>query len=212
MGRKDTRWGYYGHSLFFALVAVVGFAGSAMAQTYVVDTGPGANTGGLSLTANQHLAGQFTLGLGHEINGLEGWMIYPTITGDLPVYVVLYGDDDGVPDLTNEIHSQLILVPASGIPFVSDWHGIGGLEIPIYGDTPYWLAFEVPTPDFGSGAMPPTPAAELDFYAVDGGAGYTANTTSRLGIQVLPEPASAMMLVCGVGGLIISSQRRRLDL
>jgi len=147
-------------------------AGVAEGQTYVVDTGPGAAQGGLSLTRNQYLAGQFTLDLGHEINGLEGWMIYPTLIGDLPVYVVLYGDDGGVPDLDNQLHSQLIQVPASGIPFAASWHGITGLEIPVYGGTPYWLAFEVPTDNFGSGAMPPTTLQELDLYAIDSTAGW----------------------------------------
>ncbi len=208
MGLNDTsrrgRWA----SCWVLLIGAVAIVGTAGAQTYVVDTGPGANTGGLSLTRNQYLAGQFTLDLGHEINGLEGWMIYPTITGDLPVYAVLYGDAGGVPDLANEIHSQLFLVPASGIPFVSDWHGIGGLEIPVYGGRPYWLAFEVPTEDFGSGAMPPTPLQELDLYAIDSGAGYTANTTARLGIRVLPEPALAASIVFGGAGLILLSRGR----
>jgi len=208
MGLNDTRgrrrWG----SCLIVLIGAAVMGGNVSAQTYVVDTGPGANTGGLSLTRNQYLAGQFTLDVGHEINGLEGWMIYPTITGDLPVFAVLYGDDGGVPDLSNEIYSQLFVVPASGIPFAADWHGIGGLEIPVYGGRPYWLAFEVPTEDFGSGAMPPTTLPELDLYAVDSGAGYVANTTARLGIRVLPEPAMATSIGIGGWGLILLSRRR----
>ena len=208
MGRNDTWLRRILVQSIVLLVGVAAFGVSASAQTYVVDTGPGAATGGLSLTRNQYLAGQFTLDLGHEINGLEGWMIYPTIVGDLPVYAVLYGDAGGVPDLANEIYSQLFLVPASGIPFASDWHGIGGLEIPVYGGRPYWLAFEVPTEDFGSGAMPPTPLPELDLYAIDSGAGYTANTTARLGIRVLPEPALAASIVFGGAGLMLLSRGR----
>ena len=172
MGQKDTRSRRLWMSGLCALVLAGGMAGVAEGQTYVVDTGPGAAQGGLSLTRNQYLAGQFTLDLGHEINGLEGWMIYPTLIGDLPVYVVLYGDDGGVPDLDNQLHSQLIQVPASGIPFAASWHGITGLEIPVYGGTPYWLAFEVPTDNFGSGAMPPTTLQELDLYAIDSTAGW----------------------------------------
>ena len=37
--------------------------------------------------------------------------------------------------------------------------------------------------------MPPTPLQELDLYAVDSGTGYVSNTTTRIGIRVLPEPA-----------------------
>jgi hypothetical protein len=193
-----------------ASAAFLGMVDAVSAQpTYVVDTGPGGATGGLSLTQNQYLAGQFTLDQGHEINGLEGWMIYPTVVGDLPVFAVLYGDDGGVPDLTNEIHRQLFLVPASGIPFAADWHGIGGLALPVYGGTPYWLAFEVPSGSFGSGAMPPTAIQELDSYAIDTGAGYLANSTARLGIRVLPEPGLAVTLANGACALAIAGARRR---
>ena len=187
-----------------AMTITMTMAGESTADpSYVVDTGPGSSTGGLSLTRNQYLAGQFTLDLGHEINGLEGWMIYPTIVGDLPVVAVLYGDDDGVPDLSNEIRSQLFLVPASGIPFAADWHGVGGFTLPVHAGT-YWLAFEVPSDNFGSGAMPPTPLQELDLYAIDSGAGYVVNTTSRIGIRVLPEPGLETLLACGVGALAAS--------
>lgn len=190
------------------MIALGGLAGDAKAQSYVVDTGPGAAVGGLSLTENQYLAGQFTLDLGHEINGLEGWMIYPTLMGELPVYVVLYGDDGGVPDLANQIHAQLIQVPASGIPFAADWHGISGLEIPVYGDRPYWVAFEVPSDISGSGAMPRTALQELDSYAIDSSGGYTANTTALLGVRVLPEPGLAAMLACGIGVMAVAGASR----
>lgn len=212
MGRKGTRGRDSGFFLLFVFVALTSFGGAARAQTYVVDTGEGAAVGGLSLTASQYLAGQFTLDAGHEINALEGWIIYPTISGDLPVDVVVYEDDGGVPDLTREIYFLPTLVPASGLPLSADWHGITippSLPLYLYGGRPYWLAFELPTADFGSGTMPPTPVAELDFYAIDSGAGYVANTTSRFGIRVLPEPGSGVMLVCGVGGLIGVSRSRR---
>jgi len=194
MGRSDIRRTRIRTSFLTISMVVAAWAGLAAAEAeYIVDTGPGANTGGLSLTRNQYLAGQFTLDSAHEINALEGWMIYPTLVGSLPVYAVLYGDDEGVPDLSAELHAQLFLVPASGIPFTSDWHGVEGLALDVGAGT-YWLAFEVPTEDFGSGAMPPTPTQNLDLYAVDGGSGYIANVTSRLGIRVLPEPGVAAML------------------
>lgn len=186
-----------------ALSLALATTGLARAQAvYVVDTGPGANTGGLSLTRSQYLAGRFTLDQGHELYALEGWMIYPTITGSLPVWAVLYREgEDSLPDLSNEVYSQLFAVPASGIPFAAGWHGVHGFTLPVYGGT-YWLAFEVPTTDFGSGAMPPTPSAELDDYAVDSGGGYVSNSAARIGIRVLPEPAPAKMLAWGMLGLI----------
>ena len=209
MGRSDIRRTRIRTSFLTISMVVAAWAGLAAAEAeYIVDTGPGANTGGLSLTRNQYLAGQFTLDSAHEINALEGWMIYPTLVGSLPVYAVLYGDDDGVPDLSAELYTQLFLVPASGIPFTSDWHGIEGLALEVDAGT-YWLAFEVPTEDFGSGAMPPTPTQNLDLYAVDGGSGYIANVTSRLGIRVPPEPGVAAMLGWGVGALMLAGRTRR---
>jgi hypothetical protein len=171
---------------------------------YVVDTGPGAAAGGLTMSANQYLAGQFTIDSSVEINELEGWMIYPTLVGSLPVEVVLYEDFDDLPDTMNEIHRQLFTVPASGIPFAAAWHGVTGLSIPVDAGT-YWLAFELPTGDFGSGAMPATTLQELDLYAIDaGGSGYVSNTTSRIGIRVLPEPGLATLLAAGIGFLVLA--------
>jgi hypothetical protein len=187
----------------------VGIAGTASAQTYLVDTGPGAASGGLSLTVNQYLAGQFTLDLGSEIEALEGWMIYPTIIGELPVDVVIYGDDGGLPDVTNEIYFLRGQVDAALSP---NWHGITippTLPLYLYGGRPYWLAFEVPSGSFGSGAMPPTPLAELDGYAVDGGLGYVENPTANLGIRVLPEPTFVWLLVSGGLGLLCADRLRR---
>ncbi len=185
-------------------------AGVASAQAvYVVDTGPGADTGGLSLSGTQSLAGRFTLDLGHELYGLEGWIIYPTITGSLPVRVVLYEDFEGLPDTGAVVHSQLFTVPASGIPFAAGWHGISGVTIPVYGGT-YWLAFELPSGDFGSGAMPPTPLVELDDYAVDSGGGFASSPTARIGIRVLPEPGQGVMSALGAIALVsLGSTRRR---
>jgi hypothetical protein len=185
-------------------------AGVGHAQAvYVVDTGPGSDTGGLSLSATQSLAGRFTVDLGHELYALEGWMIYPTTVGNLPVRVVLYEDLEGLPDTAAVVHSQLFSVPASGIPFAADWHGIAGVTIPVYGGT-YWLAFELPSGDFGSGAMPPTPLVELDDYAVDSGSGFVSSPTARIGIRVLPEPGQGAMLAWGAIALVgLGSSRTR---
>jgi hypothetical protein len=209
MGRDGTRaaigrWVTTTLGLGLALT----LAGVAGAQPmYLVDTGPGSAIGGLSLSTTGFLAGQFTLDQSYEINALEGWIIYPTVTGQLPVYAVLYGDDAGLPDLSDEIHAQLFQVPASGVPLSADWYGVSGLAIPVEAGI-YWLAFEVPTADFGSGAMPPTPLQELDLYAVDSGAGYTSNTTAKIGIRVVPEPGAGAMLVGGTVGLTLVGRAR----
>lgn len=195
------------------LLAMIGLPLGASADSeYLVDTGPGANTGGRTLSATQFLAGQFTIEAGYEVESLEGWMIYPTILGDLPVEAVLYGEDEtGLPDPDQELHRQLFTVPASGIPFAAGWYGVGGLALPLDPGT-YWLAFEVPTADFGSGAMPPTPLEELEAYAIDSGAGYAAaggSSADWIGIRVLPEPGSALGLVVGAIAIAAGAGRRR---
>ena len=196
---------WFGLSVVFLCVAL---SWTAAAQpVYLVDTGPGGSSSGLSLTRNQYLAGQFSVELGAEIDALEGWIIFPTISGDLPVDAVLYGDADGVPDTSDEIYSQLFLVPG-GIPIAPDWYGVDTPDLALNAGT-YWLAFEVPTEDFGSGAMPPTPAQELDLYAVaSGGGAWVANETANLGIRVLPEPAAGSMLLAGAASLLVLQRWR----
>ena len=186
----------------------VGMAKGVEAQVYLIDTGPGGSIGGRTLSKNQLLAGQFSLDVGHEIYALEGWIIYPTIQGSLPVEAVLYADDGGVPDLADEVYRQLFFVPASGIPFEANWEGADGFALPVYGGT-YWLAFEVPTDTSGSGAMPPTPLQELDLYAIDSGAGWVVNETAQIGIRVLPEPGLGAMLLCAIAPLAVACRRRR---
>jgi hypothetical protein len=211
MRRIDTRWRTRGRTSGIGFFAALALSLAASAESvYLVDTGPGANTGGRSLSATQFLAAQFTIDAGSTIESLEGWMIYPTLIGELPVQVVLYADDGGLPDPTQELHRQLFTVPASGVPFASGWHGVGGLELELDAGT-YWLAFEVPTADFGSGAMPPTPVPALDGYAIDGGAGYVEAGTSLadwIGIRILPEPGVATALAIGASLMAASARSR----
>ena len=200
-------------AMMASIVAAIGMALPSLssAQELIIDTGPGGNFGGLSLTGDQFLAGQFTLDEPANVTGLEGWMIYPTVVGDLPVEAVLYGNLVGgpgvpdAPDLLDEIRRQQFLVPAS---LTTDWHGIEGFVIPLEAGT-YWLAFEPPTSSFGSGAMPPTPLQELDLYAVDTGTGYVSNTTARIGIRVLPEPAMATGMWIASLALAVAGRRHR---
>lgn len=191
-------------AIIIVLTLISGSAGWAEPE-YIVDTGPGTATGGLSLTESQYLAGQFTLDQAYQIIEMEGWMIYPTIIGDLPVFALLYGDDGDEPNLDDQIHRQLFTVDAALTP---GWHGISGVTLSLDPGT-YWLAFEVPTASMGSGAMPPTPFQELDYYAVDSGLGYVANETARLGIRVLPEARMATLLGLGCGFLALCAGRRR---
>lgn len=213
MGRIDTNPRRIGRlTAAMGLAAAIGLTlaeRAARAESeYLVDTGPGASMGGRTLSATQFLAGRFTIDAGYEVESLEGWMIYPTVIGSLPVEAVLYlEDEDGLPDPTRPLHRQRFTVPASGLPFAAGWHGVGGLALPLAPGT-YWLAFEVPTADFGSGAMPATPLEELEAYAIDAGAGYVAaggSAADWIGIRVLPEPGSALGLLAGASALVLTA-------
>jgi hypothetical protein len=125
----------------------------------------------------------------------HGWMAPATARA---------GVDDGVGPLFWAFQAW-----SNFVALAAGWHGIGDLTLPVYGDRPYWLAFEVPTEDFGSGAMPPTPTQGLDLYAIDSGAGYVASTDERFGIRVLPEPQSMTMIVCGAGALMLAAHSKR---
>jgi len=118
-------------------------SGAGAQPVYLVDTSEGGSGGGSSLSPTRFLAGQFTLDYGSEINALEGWMLYLNVINNLPVYAVLYGDANGLPDMGNEIFSQLFFVPASG--YVPGWYGVDGPGLVLYGGTD-WLAF-APHPD-----------------------------------------------------------------
>jgi hypothetical protein len=207
MRRKDTLKWQWAAMLAAVMILAGGSAREAEAQpVYVVDTGPGASSGGLSLFTDQFLAGQFTLDVGHEINAFEGWMVYLNIVNNMPVHLVVYGDANGIPDWTDVVFTQLFFVPPSG--FAPGWHGVQGLELPLYGGT-YWLAFELDPGAIGSGAMPPTTVQMLDHYAVDQGMGWFIDDTANLGIRVLPEPGLSVMLVSGLVPLVAACRRRR---
>jgi len=173
---------------------------------YVVDTGNGASSGGLTLTVTQSLAAQFSLPASYEISGLEGWMVYLNLVNNLPVYAVVYGDDGNSPDVGNELFRQIFFVPPSG--FAPGWHGVDGVSLAL-GPGTYWLAFEVNPGAIGSGAMPPTATQMLDFYAVDPGSGWAVNETANLGVRVrVPEPRAAVSTGAAVAVLAALARHR----
>jgi hypothetical protein len=57
--------------------------------------------GDLTLTSTQFQAAQFTLDSDATGASIEGWLAYLSFAGDLPVDVVVYGDDGDAPDTTD---------------------------------------------------------------------------------------------------------------
>lgn len=197
-----------------ALIAVaVLTAGSAQAQTYVVDTGSGATSGGTTLSENQWLAAKFTLAQAETISSIEGWMVYLNSLFSLPVDVVIYGDAGlEVPNTSDVRYQDSFTVLPSG--FAPGWNGVTGISLDLPAGT-YWVAFEITAPSvIGSGAMPPTAAQELPDYAFwTTAGGWSGNDGLNLGIRLgdgaAPEVpmASAGRWVLGAALLALGSVR-----
>jgi hypothetical protein len=202
------------------------FAGSAagywemVEEDFVlIDTGPGRATaqgGDRTLTMTQHLAAQITLDGYEKVVNIEGWIAYLNISGVLPVEVFVYGDAGEVPDSTDVYWQQQFFVPSAGLvlPYPADWFGVYGIELYLPPGT-YWVAFGLPTTDFGTGVMPPTPLQELDNYAygdpASGPTGvWTGDDTLNIGLVVtVPEPSMLMQLGAGMLGLLAMHRQRR---
>lgn len=198
----------------FLLAALIGWlivpSSEANAFEYfVVDTGPGranAMGGDPIVTDGQFQAGQFWLEADATIVRIEGWLTYLTILGQLPVRVVVYGDNGDVPDDTDVYWTQQFSVDgALGLP--GGWWGVEGITLELDAGT-YWVSFELPSAAFGTAAMPPTPVQELDNYATGGGLGWNGDDSLNLGLRVaVPEPGSLAQLAAGMVGLLGLSHR-----
>lgn len=180
-------------------------AGSASGESiFVVDTGPGASSGGASLTQEQWLGAKITLDQPYTITSIEGWMLYLYVLGSMPVWVAVYGDAGEVPDTSSLFYDREFALPASA--YVPGWNGVDGLALDLEAGT-YWVAFEVRQPiDFGSGVMPPTQFQELDDYAYwTPAGGWTGSDTLNLAIRVaaVPEPDGLWLMAAGVGCLLV---------
>jgi len=182
------------------------------ATEYVVDTVPGAATAAPAdptITATQFRAAQFTLDSNETVVGIEGWLAYLSFFGELPVEVVVYGDAGDVPDATDVLWEQLFLVASGGtFLYPADWYGVDGITLELEAGT-YWVSFELPSADFGTGAMPPTPLQELDNYATGSPSSWAGDDTLNLGLRVaVPEPGGVAQLSSGILALLALHGRR----
>jgi len=145
-------------------------------STYLIDTGPGATTGGSSVFSAgstncspqpacashfQYLGGKFTLANETNVESVEGWMSI-AFGGSIAVHI----RPDSVPPTgaslpkSTSVHSAAYTVT----PQVAGWKVFSSFAVNLAAGT-YWLTFE-PVANSGlNGSMPGSAAAPLADYA-----------------------------------------------
>jgi hypothetical protein len=173
---------------------------------FIVDTGPGGDTGGLTLTQSQSLGGKFSLDQAYTITSVEGWLVNLASLFDLPVVAVIYGDAGDVPDTSDTRFEEGFNLVANF--FEPGWSGVSEMSVDLEAGN-YWLAFEVRDPEaIASAAMPPTPLQELTDYAYRPIPGdWIGQDSANLGIRIgaIPEPGTGLLL--GMGLVLLARQR-----
>ena len=189
----------------------------------IVDTGAGNDQGGgwslyddrptSNLPGFQSLAAKFTLLAETTIGSVEGWMNWGY--GGRATFSVL-ADFNGLPGGFR--HGTTVYLPATPLNG-ADWRGASGLAWTLTaGD--YWLVFADKARDAGSGAMPPGAPAPLLAYASTPGLAnqWMSANTLDLGVRIMgpgpglpmvPEPASAALMLAGAGMLAFVLRRRQ---
>jgi hypothetical protein len=175
--------------------------------TTLVDTGaPGSSpVGGLVLDSNDWVAGEISISSATTLGSVQGF-----ISGDTAgetFTVSLYGAGSGnVPGA---------LLDSATATFNGDgWNGLNQANWKV-GPGNYWVAFEVGQNDtlasnWETSTMNVGAPHPLDHTAYFDGSGYHP-WSSSIGLQVsaVPEPASAWLLVAGLGLLTVSLRRQR---
>jgi hypothetical protein len=196
-----------------------------LAPALVVDTGPGADSGGgwslyddrPQTPGYQQLAARFTVGTIDTIGSVQGWMNWD---GGRLVFSVM-SDFQGLPGARLHSATGLLAPTATNVP---DWRGIGQLDWTLQPGS-YWLVFE-DSRDPGSGSMPGGAPSPLSAYAsgpgVVPGAPWMRADTLGFGLRInagtvppppVPEPSTIWLRVCGGAALLLRRRvaARRVD-
>lgn len=192
---------------------------AAHSSALVIDTGPGADSGGVLASGpdnplgagfEQSLAVRFTLADATTITSVKGWMSNRGAVGDA-LTASIYTSAGSVPG--SRLYSSAFQLGASA----PSWTGATGLDWQLAAGA-YWVVFEgvagqVGVASFASGV--PHPLDTYRWMAPSLG-DYWNNLVPayRWGVQIsdvaaVPEPGSLLMLLAGLGLVAVTLQRRR---
>lgn len=185
----------------------------------IIDTGPGAATGGAALVSsatgglNQWLAAKFELNSAQYITDIAGWVDSTGQTGKL-FTISVYGGGGEIPDPSNLLYINQATVTGSG---GGGWEGYhinwgNGLELAAGS---YWLGFEVRSGDTYAGSMPGGSSFPLLDEAYNNYGYWVGSDNLDLGIRIsgnqvpVPLPPALWLLGSGLLGLIGMSRHKK---
>lgn len=154
-------------------------------------------------------AGRFTLGSYTTITDMHVWL-NTFFTLNTTFTMAIYGDNITVPDVTNELFSQSVLVVDTGLEdnFNNQWQGLTGLSLGLNAGN-YWLGLRLDAGDDYDGSLPTGEFGALnpvDTYAFyfELNNGWLEDSTSDFAFRIngdvtpVPLPATLYLFLSGL--------------
>ena len=181
----------------------------------VLDTGEPTGTGGpLTLSSSQSLAGEFYVAAGEDVTAVSAWLA-PNGSDSGTVTFTIYSNTDTTGTFING-RSNTHVTEVTG---TAEFSGTGWLTTSVSwfpvasGD--YWLTLSVPTGtvlDAPLETSTSTGSAPALGFASAGTSNIFQSMSNGIGLEVtaVPLPASAGLLLCGLGGFGFLRRKRSL--
>jgi hypothetical protein len=184
-----------------ATVAALALAQGALAAT-LVDTGtPNGSKFALSVDSSDFIAAQFTATNTWAVDGVSAFLTGAQ-DGDHAAFT-LYEDNSG--RVGDAIASTTFAMGADG------WNGTTGLGWALTAGRVYWLGVEGVDAALAATAGGNTMPGLTAFSSTGFSSGYSAYPL-QFGLQItgaVPEPATTLLLLAGIGALGLKARRRQ---